>query len=170
METFFRDFADEDADLQIRIGEKVLCDSHKAMMFCQMSEQLRKHWVRRLRELHNRHDTTSNSSSALSNSMYGGSGAGGGVNHTNNNSNSGSQTTLGSSTTGGGGGGGSNSNNAINMGNSATSSSVAAGASVGLLNGASLGGIPGGTLLQQQISGNGANGAGALTLSRNGSG
>lgn len=58
METFFRDFADEDPDLQIRIGEKVLCDANKAMMFCMMSQQMRQHWVKRLRELSNRHDVS----------------------------------------------------------------------------------------------------------------
>lgn len=56
METFFRDFADEDMDLQIKIGEKVLADTNKAMMFCLMPEQVRQHWVKRLRELHNRMD------------------------------------------------------------------------------------------------------------------
>lgn len=54
MEIFFRDFGDEDQDLQIKIGEKVLCDTNKAMMFCMMPEELRRHWVKRLRELHNR--------------------------------------------------------------------------------------------------------------------
>lgn len=54
MEIFFRDFGDEDQDLQIKIGEKVLCDTNKAMMFCMVPEELRRHWVKRLRELHNR--------------------------------------------------------------------------------------------------------------------
>ncbi|ROW15198.1 hypothetical protein VPNG_02984 [Cytospora leucostoma] len=54
MDIFFRDFGDEDQDLQIKIGEKVLCDNNKAMMFCMMPEDLRRHWVKRLRELHNR--------------------------------------------------------------------------------------------------------------------
>lgn len=58
MEMFFRDFADEDLDLQIKIGEKVLSDTNKAMMFCLMSEQLRQHYVKRLRELHNRMDVS----------------------------------------------------------------------------------------------------------------
>jgi hypothetical protein len=53
MEVFFRDFGDEEMDLQIKIGEKVLCDNNKAMMFCMMPEDLRRHWVKRLRELHN---------------------------------------------------------------------------------------------------------------------
>lgn len=58
MEIFFRDFANEDPDLQIKIGEKVLCDQNKATMFCMMPEELRKHWVKRLREVHNRFDST----------------------------------------------------------------------------------------------------------------
>lgn len=58
MEMFFREFADEDPDLQIKIGEKVLSDTNKAMMFCLMSEQLRQHYVKRLRELHNRMDVS----------------------------------------------------------------------------------------------------------------
>lgn len=53
MDVFFRDFGDEEMDLQIKIGEKVLCDNNKAMMFCMMPEDLRRHWVKRLRELHN---------------------------------------------------------------------------------------------------------------------
>ncbi|PSS00682.1 Myb/SANT-like DNA-binding domain-domain-containing protein [Coniella lustricola] len=176
METFFRDFAEEDADLQIRIGEKVLCDSHKAMMFCQMSEQLRRHWVRRLRELHNRHDTSSTSALTSSGGYAGGSGAG--IGHVNTNTNTGTTNTNSSSqtlpsTTGvGGSGANSNNNNAINFGGpSVSSSSAGAGAAVGgvsagLLNSASLGGVSAGTLLQQQPT----IGAGALNLGRNGSG
>lgn len=57
MEIFFRDFGNEDPDLQIKIGEKVLCDQNKATMFCVMPEELRKHWVKRLREVHNRFDS-----------------------------------------------------------------------------------------------------------------
>lgn len=76
MELFFREFADEDADLQIKIGEKVLSDSNKAMMFCLMSEQLRKHYVKRLRELHIRMDVSAAG-------LNGNSGGGGG-NFSNN--------------------------------------------------------------------------------------
>lgn len=54
MDLFFRDFADEDSDLQIKIGEKVLTDENKAMLFCKMPPQLRRHYVKRLREAHNR--------------------------------------------------------------------------------------------------------------------
>lgn len=54
MEIFFRDFADEDMDLQVKIAEKALTDANKAMMFCTMPVTLRKHWVKRLREVHNR--------------------------------------------------------------------------------------------------------------------
>lgn len=70
MEIFFRDFANEDPDLQIKIGEKVLCDQNKATMFCMMPEELRKHWVKRLREVHNRFDSTAglaNSNNASNN-------------------------------------------------------------------------------------------------------
>lgn len=59
MEVFFRDFGDEEMDLQIKIGEKVLCDNNKAMMFCMMPEGLRQHWVKRLRELHNLNGSSS---------------------------------------------------------------------------------------------------------------
>jgi hypothetical protein len=54
MEIFFREFSDEDMDLQLKIAEKVLTDDNKAMVFCRMPTALRKHWVKRLREVHNR--------------------------------------------------------------------------------------------------------------------
>lgn len=54
MDTFFRDFAAEDMDLQLKIAEKVLTDENKAMVFCKMPDVLRRHWVKRLREVHNR--------------------------------------------------------------------------------------------------------------------
>lgn len=54
MEVFFRDFNTEDMDLQLKIAEKVLTDENKAMVFVKMPEILRKHWVKRLREVHNR--------------------------------------------------------------------------------------------------------------------
>ncbi|KIH92645.1 hypothetical protein SPBR_02724 [Sporothrix brasiliensis 5110] len=50
MEIFFLEFADEDMDLQLRIAEKILTDTSKAVMFCKMPATLRKHWVKRLRE------------------------------------------------------------------------------------------------------------------------
>ncbi|GJC78640.1 L10-interacting MYB domain-containing protein [Colletotrichum liriopes] len=53
IDIFFRDFSDEDMDLQLKIAEKALADDNKAMIFCKMSPALRKHWVKRLRELHN---------------------------------------------------------------------------------------------------------------------
>lgn len=58
MEILFRDFSEEDPDLQLKIGEKVLCDSNKATMFCMMPEPLRQHWVKKLREVHNRLDVS----------------------------------------------------------------------------------------------------------------
>lgn len=54
MDIFFRDFAGEDMDLQLKIAEKVLGDENKAMVFCKMPDALRRHWVKRLREVHNR--------------------------------------------------------------------------------------------------------------------
>lgn len=54
MELFFRDFSTEDMDLQLKIAEKALTDENKAMVFVKMPEALRKHWVKRLREVHNR--------------------------------------------------------------------------------------------------------------------
>lgn len=65
MEIFFRDFSDEDPDLQIKIGEKVLCDTNKATMFCTMPEQLRQHWVKRLREIHHRLDMSAGLNSSM---------------------------------------------------------------------------------------------------------
>ncbi|KAK0736255.1 Myb/SANT-like DNA-binding domain-containing protein [Apiosordaria backusii] len=53
MEILFGDFRDEDPDLQIKIAEKLLIDENKAMFFCKMPDPLRKHWVKRLREVHN---------------------------------------------------------------------------------------------------------------------
>jgi hypothetical protein len=54
MDIFFHDFAAEDMDLQLKIAEKVLADENKAMVFCKMPDALRRHWVKRLREVHNR--------------------------------------------------------------------------------------------------------------------
>jgi ATP-dependent exoDNAse (exonuclease V) beta subunit len=54
MDIFFRDFGAEDMDLQLKIAEKVLTDENKAMVFCKMPDVLRRHWVKRLREVHNR--------------------------------------------------------------------------------------------------------------------
>ncbi|OAA67098.1 hypothetical protein SPI_01674 [Niveomyces insectorum RCEF 264] len=54
LETFFYEFADEDMDLQLRIAEKILTDTSKAVMFCKMPAVLRKHWVKRLREASSR--------------------------------------------------------------------------------------------------------------------
>ncbi|KAI2605601.1 Myb/SANT-like DNA-binding domain-containing protein [Hypoxylon sp. NC1633] len=54
VEIFFREFADEDADLQLKIAEKALTDDNKAMVFVKMTPALRRHWVGRLREVHMR--------------------------------------------------------------------------------------------------------------------
>ncbi|OIW32774.1 hypothetical protein CONLIGDRAFT_277930 [Coniochaeta ligniaria NRRL 30616] len=57
LDIFFRDFGEEDMDLQIKIAEKALAaDENKAMVFCKMPVLLRKHWVKRLREVHNGHN------------------------------------------------------------------------------------------------------------------
>jgi hypothetical protein len=49
VDLLFKDFADEDADLKIKISESVLSDEHKAMVFCKMPLHLRQHWVKKLR-------------------------------------------------------------------------------------------------------------------------
>jgi hypothetical protein len=54
MEIFFRDFGDEDMDLQLKIAEKALTDENKALVFCKMPVALRRHWIKRLREVNNR--------------------------------------------------------------------------------------------------------------------
>ncbi|KAI8626540.1 Myb/SANT-like DNA-binding domain-containing protein [Xylariaceae sp. FL1651] len=54
LEIFFCEFADEDADLQLKIAEKALTDENKAMVFVKMTPILRRHWVSRLREVHMR--------------------------------------------------------------------------------------------------------------------
>ncbi|KAK8042986.1 hypothetical protein PG994_013469 [Apiospora phragmitis] len=54
MEIFFRDFADEDPDLQLKIAEKALTDENKALVFAKSTPELRRHWVGRLREVHMR--------------------------------------------------------------------------------------------------------------------
>ena len=53
LDIFFRDFIEEDMDLQLKIAEKALTDENKALVFCKMPIALRKHWVKRLREVHN---------------------------------------------------------------------------------------------------------------------
>jgi hypothetical protein len=59
LDIFFRDFGEEDMDLQIKIAEKALAaDENKAMVFCKMPVVLRKHWVKRLREVHLGHNRT----------------------------------------------------------------------------------------------------------------
>ncbi|KAI1266937.1 Myb/SANT-like DNA-binding domain-containing protein [Xylariaceae sp. FL1019] len=54
LEIFFREFVDEDADLQLKIAEKALCDENKALVFVKMTPLLRRHWVSRLREVYMR--------------------------------------------------------------------------------------------------------------------
>jgi hypothetical protein len=50
LDIFFRDFADEDLDLQVKISEGVLVNECKAMVFCKMPGRVRQHWVRRFKE------------------------------------------------------------------------------------------------------------------------
>lgn len=54
VEILFREFTDEDPDLQLKIAEKALTDDNKAMVFVKMTPALRRHWVSRLREVHMR--------------------------------------------------------------------------------------------------------------------
>ncbi|KAI1332332.1 Myb/SANT-like DNA-binding domain-containing protein [Xylariaceae sp. FL0255] len=54
LEIFFREFADEEADLQLKIAEKALTDDNKALVFVKMTPTLRRHWVSRLRDIHMR--------------------------------------------------------------------------------------------------------------------
>ncbi|KAI0551291.1 Myb/SANT-like DNA-binding domain-containing protein [Xylaria curta] len=54
VEILFREFADEDLDLQLKIAEKALTDDNKAMVFVKMTPVLRRHWVGRLRDFHMR--------------------------------------------------------------------------------------------------------------------
>ncbi|KAL6889451.1 Myb/SANT-like DNA-binding domain-containing protein [Trichoderma longibrachiatum] len=49
VDILFKEFANEDADLQIHVSENVLSDEHKAMVFCKMPLHLRQHWVRKHR-------------------------------------------------------------------------------------------------------------------------
>ncbi|KAH6876631.1 Myb/SANT-like DNA-binding domain-containing protein [Thelonectria olida] len=51
LDVFFRDFAEEDLDLQVTISERVLVNESKAMVFCKMPTRVRQHWVRRFRDL-----------------------------------------------------------------------------------------------------------------------
>lgn len=50
LDIFFRDFADEDLDLQVKISEGVLINECKAMVFCKMPSRVRHHWVKRFKE------------------------------------------------------------------------------------------------------------------------
>jgi len=54
VEIFFRDFSQEDMDFQLKVAEKALTDENKAMVFCKMPSDVRRHWIKRLREAHNR--------------------------------------------------------------------------------------------------------------------
>ncbi|KAG5977242.1 hypothetical protein E4U55_006956 [Claviceps digitariae] len=50
LEQFFRDFADENMDLQIKIAENVLIHESKALIYCKMPWRVKQYWVRKLDE------------------------------------------------------------------------------------------------------------------------
>ncbi|KAK7414844.1 hypothetical protein QQX98_006359 [Neonectria punicea] len=50
LDVFFREFANEDFDLQVKVSESVLVNESKAMVFCKMPARIRQHWVRKFRE------------------------------------------------------------------------------------------------------------------------
>jgi hypothetical protein len=52
LDVFFRDFAAEEYDLQVKISENVLSNEHKALVFCKMPDRVRQHWVSKFREMH----------------------------------------------------------------------------------------------------------------------
>lgn len=52
VEIFLDNFADEDKDFQIKIADKLFADEHKSMVFVKMSEELRTHWVKRMKDVH----------------------------------------------------------------------------------------------------------------------
>ncbi|KAI6777629.1 uncharacterized protein J7T54_002940 [Emericellopsis cladophorae] len=58
LDMFFRDFAAEEYDLQVKISENVLSNEHKAMVFCKMPERVRQHWVSKFREMHQLNNRT----------------------------------------------------------------------------------------------------------------
>ncbi|KAL3953281.1 hypothetical protein ACCO45_013224 [Purpureocillium lilacinum] len=54
LDLFFKEFAEQDLDLQVKIAEMVLCDEHRALVFCKMPWRVRQHWVKRLSEAHHK--------------------------------------------------------------------------------------------------------------------
>lgn len=50
LEQFFKDFADENMDLQIRIAETVLVNENKALVYCKMPWCLKQYWLKKLDE------------------------------------------------------------------------------------------------------------------------
>ncbi|KAK4091626.1 hypothetical protein Purlil1_4056 [Purpureocillium lilacinum] len=54
LDLFFKEFAEQDLDLQVKIAETVLCDEHRALVFCKMPWRVRQHWVKRLSEAHHK--------------------------------------------------------------------------------------------------------------------
>jgi hypothetical protein len=62
LDLFFREHADEELDLQVKISENVLSNETKAMVFCKMPDRVRQHWVGKFREMHQMNKSTANSS------------------------------------------------------------------------------------------------------------
>lgn len=58
LDIFFREFAAEEYDLQVKISENVLSNEHKALVFCKMPERVRQHWVSKFREMHQLNNKT----------------------------------------------------------------------------------------------------------------
>ncbi|KAG6003924.1 hypothetical protein E4U21_001602 [Claviceps maximensis] len=48
LDQFFRDFADESMDLQIKIAENVLIHESKALIYCKMPWRVKQHWIKKL--------------------------------------------------------------------------------------------------------------------------
>ncbi|KAI0016829.1 Myb/SANT-like DNA-binding domain-containing protein [Xylariomycetidae sp. FL0641] len=56
LDLFFSEFSHLDAEFQLRVGEKILCDETKAMVFVKMTPVLRSHYINRLKEAHMRNN------------------------------------------------------------------------------------------------------------------
>ncbi|EXV04494.1 Myb/SANT-like DNA-binding domain protein [Metarhizium robertsii] len=50
LEQFFKDFAGEDMDLQIRVAETVLVNESRALVYCKMPWCVKQHWIKKLDE------------------------------------------------------------------------------------------------------------------------
>lgn len=52
VDLFFRDFASEEMDLQVKVSQDMFSNDHTAMVFCKMPLLVREHWVKSLRDAH----------------------------------------------------------------------------------------------------------------------